>query len=137
MQAVWQSILAGAPVLLLHVAVALAMLVIGVVVYVWVTPWEDLRLVREGNKAAAIALAGIFLGLAIPLASTLAGSVNVWDIVLWGVLTLVLQIVTFKVIDFTLRDLPDRIEKGDVAAGIVLAGAKLSVAVIVAAAVSG
>jgi len=137
MEAIWQSVVAGAPVLLLHVAVALAILIVGSILYIWMTPWEDIKLAREGNTAAATALGGIFLGLAIPLAACLAASVNVWDIVLWGVFTVILQMITFWVIDFIMRGLPQRIKDGQVGAAVVLSAAKLSVAVIVAAAVAG
>ena len=72
MEAVWQSIVAGAPVLLLHVGIALAILIAGTILYVWMTPWEDLKLVREGNTAAGVALGGIILGLGIPIAASRA-----------------------------------------------------------------
>lgn len=136
MEAVWQSIVAGAPVLLLHVGIALAILIVGTVLYVWMTPWEDLRLVREGNTAAGVALGGIILGLGIPIAACIPGALNHWDILFWGIVTLILQIVTFKVLDFVLQGLPKRIEAGEVGAAVVLSAAKLAVAAIVATAVS-
>lgn len=136
-EAVIQSVLKGGPAFLLHIAVALSMLIVGVFVYIWITPWEDIKLVREGNTAAAIALGGVMLGLGIPLAACLAASVNVWDILIWGLVTLIVQILTFKVIDLLLAGLPKRIEEGQIGAAIVLTSAKLSVAAIVAAAVSG
>jgi putative membrane protein len=136
MEAVWQSIVAGAPVLLLHVGIALAILIVGTVLYVWMTPWEDLKLVREGNTAAGVALGGIILGLGIPIAACIPGAINHWDILFWGIVTLILQMVTFKVLDFVLQGLPKRIEAGEVGAAVVLSAAKLAVAAIVAAAVS-
>ena len=42
MDAVLQSFLVGSPVLLLHFAVTVAMLAIGVAVYVWITPTPSL-----------------------------------------------------------------------------------------------
>ena len=136
MEAVWQSIVAGAPVLLLHVGIALAILIVGTIAYVWMTPWEDLKLVREGNTAAGVALGGIILGLGIPIAACIPGAINHWDILFWGIVTLILQMVTFKVLDFVLKGLPSRIEAGEVGAAIVLSAAKLAVAAIVAMAVS-
>jgi len=136
MQAVWQSIIAGGPILLLHVAIALAMLALGVVVYVWMTPWEDLKLVREGNTAAGVALGGLILGLGIPIAACIPGAINHWDILFWGLIALVLQIVTFKVVDLILSGLPERIKAGEVGSAVVLTSTKLAVAVIVAAAIS-
>lgn len=136
MDAIIQSIINGAPVLALHLVTAFAILVAGMGVYMWITPYEDLRLVREGNQAAAVALGGGFLGLAIPIAGTLAGSVTSLDILLWGLVTVVVQLICFKVVDLVLRGLPQRIANGEMAAAIFLAFAKVSVGAIVATAVS-
>jgi putative membrane protein len=136
MDAVIQSIINGVPVLAMHLAVALAMLVGGILVYMWITPWADIRLVRGGNSAAAVALGGAMLGFAVPLAACLAGSVSVLDILLWGLITIVIQILAFRVVDFVLQGLPTRIEGGEMSAAIMLVFVKLSVAVVVAASVS-
>ena len=137
MDAVLQSFLAGFPVLLMHFLVTIAMLVVGVTIYIWITPHKDVTLVREGNVAAAISLSGAILGLAIPLAMSMSVSVNVADIVIWGLLTLVIQLIVFRLVDLVLPDLSARIEAGDVAAALLLSAIKLAVAVITAAAVSG
>lgn len=137
MDAVLQSFLAGSPVLLLHFFVTVAMLAVGVAAYVRITPHKDLALVKEGNVAAAVSLSGAVLGLAIPLAMSMSVSVNVADIAIWGLLTLVVQLVVFRLTDLILRDLPARIESGEVAAALVLSAIKLAVAAITAAAVAG
>ena len=137
MDVVLQSFLAGFPVLLMHFLVTIVMLVVGVTIYVWITPHKDVALVREGNIAAAISLSGAILGLAIPLAMSMSVSVNVADIVIWGLLTLVIQLSVFRLADLLLRDLSARIEAGEVAAALLLSAIKLAVAAITAAAVSG
>ena len=137
MEAVLQSFLTGFPILLLHFLVTIAMLVAGVAIYIWITPHKDVALVREGNVAAGISLSGAILGLAMPLAVSMSVSVNVADIVIWGLLTLVVQLVVFRLADLILRDLPARIEAGEISASLVLAAIKLAVAAITAAAVSG
>jgi uncharacterized membrane protein YjfL (UPF0719 family) len=55
------------------------------------TPYRELRLLREGNAAAATVLAGEMLALAVPLAAMLAHSANVPDILLWGAVTIIRQ----------------------------------------------
>ena len=137
MDVVLQSFLAGFPVLLMHFLVTVVMLVVGVTIYVWITPHKDVALVREGNVAAAISLSGAILGLAIPLAMSMSVSVNGADIVIWGLLTLVIQLIVFRLADLLLRDLSARIEAGEVAAALLLSAIKLAVAAITAAAVSG
>ena len=65
MDAVFQSILSGGPFLLLHAGVTIAMLIAGVTLYMWMTPYEDIAQIRAGNGAAGIALGGAILGMAI------------------------------------------------------------------------
>jgi putative membrane protein len=137
MEAVLQSLIAGFPVFILHSAVTLAMLAGAIGLYLLATPYKDIALIRQGNVAAAISFSGAVIGLALPLAVCMAASVSVWDIVLWGVVTLLLQILAFRLTDLLLRDLPRRIVAGEIGPALVLVAIKLAVAAINAAAVSG
>jgi len=130
----WAS---GFPITLLHVAVALAILVAGAAVYALVTPHREIQLIRDGNAAAALSFGGVLVGIALPLAFALAASTSVVEILLWGVTTIVIQLALFWLVDLVLRGLPERIKRGEVAAAALLVGAKLAVAAILAAAVSG
>jgi len=137
MDVVLQSFAAGLPFLILHFFVTLAMLASGVVLYTLTTPHKDFALVKEGNLAASISLSGAILGLAIPLGFCMASSVTVAEIIIWGILAVAIQIVVFRLCDLLLKDLSTRIEEGELAPSILLAGIKLSVAAINAAAISG
>jgi putative membrane protein len=130
----WAS---GFPLTLLHVSVALAILVAGASIYALVTPHREIQLIREGNAAAALSFGGVLVGIALPLALALAASTSVVEILLWGVTTIVIQLALFWLVDLLLRGLPERIKRGEVAAAALLVGAKLAVAAILAAAVSG
>ncbi len=132
-----QSFLSGIPFLLTHFGVTIVMLVGGAFIYIKITSHDEMALIRDGNNAAAVSLSGAILGLAIPLAFCMANSVNVYDIVIWGLVTLVIQLVTFWIIDLWLRDLSRKIEDGQVGTAILLASVKLAVASINAAAISG
>ena len=132
-----QSFLSGIPFLLTHFGVTIVMLVVGAFIYIKITSHDEMALIRDGNNAAAVSLSGAILGLAIPLAFCMANSVNVYDIVIWGLVTLAIQLVTFWIIDLWLRDLSRKIEDGQVGTAILLASVKLAVASINAAAISG
>ena len=132
-----QSFLSGIPFLLTHFGVTIVMLVVGAFIYIKITSHDEMALIRDGNNAAAVSLSGAILGLAIPLAFCMANSVNVYDIVIWGLVTLVIQLVTFWIIDLWLRDLSRKIEDAQVGTAILLASVKLAVASINAAAISG
>ena len=137
MDAVIQSFIAGIPFLLLHFSLTLAMLALGAVIYVMLTPYHEIELIRDGNIAASISFAGVLVGLAIPLAFAMAASVNAFDIIIFGAVTIVLQLLAYRLTDLVLKDLPNRIIDGEISAAITLVGIKLSISAINAAAVSG
>jgi len=137
MEAVLESLTAGFPVLLLHFLVTVTMLAVGVVIYLRMTPYPELELIRNGNIAAAISLGAAILSLAIPLAFSMSVSVSVIDIIAWGLVTLAVLLIVYRVIDFLMKDLPNRIEDGEMGPALLLASVKLGVAAITAAAVSG
>ncbi|MFT6581463.1 MAG: putative membrane protein [Alphaproteobacteria bacterium] len=137
MEAVIQSFIAGFPILMLHSSVTIAMLGVGVLIYIKITPYDDIGLIRDGNTAAAISLGGAVLGFALPLAFTMASSITVWEVLIWGPVTLVLQLIAYRLTDAILRDLPKRIVDGEIAPAVFLVSIKLAVAAINAAAVTG
>ncbi len=137
MEPVLNSFLAGFPVFITHFALTAVLLFVGAIVYHAITPHHEMRLIREGNVAAAISLGGMALGLALPLAVSLANSVTLFDILIWGVVALVIQLIIYFAIDLLLSGLSKRIEDGQVAAAILLATVKISIAAINAAALSG
>jgi len=135
--AAWNSVLAGLPVLILQLAVTTGIFLAGLVIYFSLTPYRELRLLREGNVAAAVVLAGEMLALSVPLAAMLAHSVNVPDIVLWGVVTIVLQLIAAAAVAVVLRRLPAAIERGEIGPALVVAAAQISAGILNAAAMSG
>jgi putative membrane protein len=124
---------AAFPHFLMSTGAAGLMLLLASTVYVLLTPWKELSLVRGGNTAAGVALGGAIAGLAIPIASTLASSMSLPGLLIWGAVALLMQLITYRVVDLVLRDIPGRIANDEVGAATVLAAAKLSAAFILAA----
>ena len=137
MIAVWNSVVAGLPVLIIHLGVTTGIFIAGLAIYIWVTPYHELRLIRQNNVAAAITITGAMLALVIPLAATMANSVSVADIFLWGMVAVVLQLIAFGVVALLFRQLAQAIERGDIAPALVLAAAQISTGILNAAAMSG
>ncbi len=127
----------GLPVLLLHFAATILLFLIGVGAYILVTPLRERELLASDNRAAAIVLGGTMVALAIPLAATLATSSTLLDIVIWGAIALVLQIVTFGAAVLLFRDLQRMIENGNVAVAMILAALQLGIALLNAGAMAG
>lgn len=128
---------AGLPVFLVHSFVSLVILVVGVSIYMWTTKHDEMKLIRGGNTAAALSLGGAIVGLSLPLAFSLAASVSLWDLLFWGIVALVLQLVAFRLADLFLKDISARIEAGEIGAATFLVSIKLATAFINAAAISG
>jgi putative membrane protein len=124
----------GLPMLLLQFAVVLVLLVVGMLIYMAVTPFNERELVRQANPAAATVLGGALVALAIPLAALLATTGALLDILAWGVVAVVLQLVTVMVVSLLLRGMRTMIEAGQVAAAIPLVAAQLAIGLLNAAA---
>jgi putative membrane protein len=137
MDVILDTLRLGLPTLVLQFAVTLALLCIGVAIYMAITPFHEMRLIRQGNAAAGIVLGGAMLALAIPLAATLATSQVTLDIIVWGAVALVLQLLTFAVAALLLRGLREMIDAGNMGAAWLLAGLQLAVALLNAGAMAG
>lgn len=121
------------PRFLIWSASAGVLLIVASTIYVLLTPWKEFALVKRGNTAAGLALGGAIAGLAIPIASTLASSVSLFDLAIWGVVSLLLQLIVYRLVDLLLRNIPKRIEEDEIGAAVVMIAAKLSSALILAA----
>lgn len=131
--ALWQ----GLPVFLVHSGISLLILAVGAFIYTKMTRHDELELIRAGNVAASLSFGGALIGLALPLAFSLAASVSLWDLLVWGVIALVLQIIAFRFADMILKDVSSRIEAGEISTAVLLVSVKLATAAINAAAIGG
>src|SRR6185436_21115548 len=83
---------------LVYLLVSLAYLGVFIALYIRVTPYREIQLIREGNMAASFSLSGSLLGFIVPLASAVQHSVNLVDMALWGGIAMLVQIVAFVVV---------------------------------------
>jgi putative membrane protein len=98
------------------------------------TPYDERRLVAEGNMAAAIVFGGAIVGFALPLASALEVTANPLEFVAWGVLAGVIQVMASLVVRrIVIRDLVARIETGNVASAVYMAATSIAVGLLNAA----
>lgn len=129
-----QSFVKGFPDFLIHGGVTLALLTAGCIVHVLLTPMKEMQLIRAGNVSAGISVGAVIVGLAVPMSACLATATSVYDILIWGVVAILLQLLAFRAADLLLRDLPKRIERDEIGAALVLAGVKIAAAMVMAAA---
>ncbi|CAN5128356.1 DUF350 domain-containing protein [soil metagenome] len=132
-----QAFASGFLITLVHAVVSLAILFAAVAIYAVLSPHKEVQQVRDGNGAASIALGGVILSLAAPLAVSLSASPSLMEIGLWGLATSAVQLLVFRIIDLLLKGLPERVDEGDLTAAGLLSAAKFASALVLAAAVAG
>ncbi len=129
-----QSFVKGFPDFLMHGGMTLALLIVGCTIHVLLTPMKEMKLIRDGNISAGISLSAVIVGLAVPMGACLVTAASIYDILIWGVVAILLQLLAFRVADLILHDLPKRIEQDQVGSALVLAAVKISAAMVMAAA---
>jgi putative membrane protein len=128
--------LAGVPAFLAYFGLAVLLVLIFIRLYTWVTPHDELTLIRDNNTAAALAFGGALIGFSLPLSSAIIHSLSLLDCALWGGIALLVQVLTFYVLRLALKQLPERITRGEIAAGVVSAATAISVGLVNAASMS-
>ncbi len=122
----WQAIIS----FLTYLGISIPLLILGMLVFVFTTPYREYQLIREGAdtddiqkrlaaQAAAIELSGKILGLSIVLASVIFNSLNLTDLLIWGGIGVLFQVVIFYLFHFltpfsVLKEIP----KGNIAVAI-------------------
>lgn len=128
-QEVFASLI-NVPHFLLYFIVSAALVWLFKIIYAKVTPYEEILLIREGNIAAAISLSGALLGFTIALASVIVHSFNIIDLLIWGVVALIVQILVYFVVRLLISDLSDQIHKGSIAHGTILGALSLCAGIL-------
>ncbi|MEN2494440.1 MAG: hypothetical protein TECD_00339 [Hyphomicrobiaceae bacterium hypho_1] len=124
---------AGLPAFLLYFSVGLAMLLIFATIYAYATPHKELNLIRHGNTAAVIAYLGAIFGFSMPLASAAANSIAIADFIIWAIVGGIIQGIAFLLASKTIDNLSEKINNGNITAGIWMAGIALSIGLLNAA----
>ena len=109
---------------------AVALVTVFLTLYVFVTPYSELALIRAGNEAAAISLGGALIGFALPIAVAVAVSHNLYTMIGWGVIACVVQLLTFTLARLALPGINQNISLGRTASGIFLASLSIGVGIL-------
>jgi putative membrane protein len=125
--------LAGLPAFAAYFGAALLLTALFIAVYVHITPYPELQLIRQGNTAAALSLGGATLGFVIPLASAIENSVSLPDMLVWGLVAFAAQVLVFFIVRLLLPTLYADIHEGKTAAGAWLGVCALAGGVLNAA----
>lgn len=121
---------------LVYFGLCIVFVVLFLAIYVRVTPYREIRLIREGNSAAAASLSGALIGFVLPLASAVEHSLNPYDLAIWATIALVVQLLVYAATRLVLPDVGRDIPAGKVASGVFLGALSVGAGILSAASMS-
>ena len=120
----------------LHLVAAGLLLFVFFLVYTWVVPFDELKLIRQGNVAAALTLGGALVGFSMTVASGLLHTDNLMSFTAWSAAAAGIQLLTYILVTHLLHMSKQQIEGNNIAFGILLASISISVGALSAGALS-
>lgn len=127
--------IAGLTNFVIYFALSIALMFVFKLVYAFVTPHDEWKLVKEDkNVAAAIGFGGAIIGFCIALAGAVSNSQSLIDFMVWGLIALFAQCVAFALLRFSfMPKIAERINNNEVSAGVMLASMSVAVGLLNAA----
>ena len=120
----------------IHLFLAAVLLIVFFKAYTWLTPFDEITLIRQGNHAAALTLGGAMLGFSLTIASSLLHTSNYQEFFAWAAGAMLVQFAAYIATSYMLRMAKDQIEGGNSAFGALLGAISLSIGGINAACIS-
>lgn len=115
---------------------SVVLIALATAIYVMITPYREITLIRQGNAAAAVSLGGTVIGMAIALNSVAQGTYAVLDLALWGGVALVCQVLVFVLVSFKLPGFRQGIEEDRLGYGITLGAFSVAMGILNAGSLS-
>ena len=125
--------LTGLPLFAAYLGVGLLLLGAFVFIYVRITPYKEISLIRNGNAAAAASLGGAIIGFVLPVASSIENSVSLLDMLLWALISLVVQLLAFVIARAMVPAISKNVEQGQLASGVFLGAIAIALGLLNAA----
>lgn len=111
----------------IYLAASLVMLAVFVRLYLWVTPYDEVKEIKQGKMAPAVALSGAMLGYTFPILVAAHVQAGFLDFLAWSLLACVVQLCVFWVLYWLL---PRVIEGNNIAGALCFATASICAGLI-------
>lgn len=133
---------------LIYLVVSLPLLLLGIRIFVWQTSYNEMDIIRdaackdndikdEAGIAVAYCLGGKIVGQALVIASAVFHSVSVGDLIVWGLIGIVFQVLVYYGFE---KFMPFKVDHevcaGNIAVGMFSGSISLSTGLILAALIS-
>ncbi len=117
----------------IYFACAIILLAIFITIYTLLTPQHEWTLIRNGNTAASLSLGGALIGFVLPLGSVIVNSLSLVDMLIWGGVAMIVQLLVFSMLRLLLPPLPARLTNNETAAGGISAAFAVGIGILNAA----
>jgi putative membrane protein len=115
---------------LLHLLTAAALVLVFFVVYVRITPFDEVLLIRQGNRAAALSLGGTLIGFSVTIGAAVRSTSDYYQFAAWAFGAMVAQVLVFAIATSLLKMSKDQIEADNHAFGGLLGAISLSIGIV-------
>lgn len=118
----------------LYAATGLGLLFAGFIIFELSTKTKELQLISKGNTAAALSLGGRLFGLSFVIGSSIANSLSIIDLLIWGAVGIIAQIAALFVAEhLAIRSsISKAIDADNKAVGLLVMFLSLSVGWVIA-----
>ncbi len=100
-----------------YLAISIILLVIFTKIYLVLTPYDELALIRQGNGSACISLAGTLIGFSLTLAASAIYNNSIGVFVGWACLSMIIQVLGYIAINKVIGNVTESITKNNMAVG--------------------
>lgn len=123
---------------LAYLGSALGLLIAGLFIMEIMTKNKEFKLIANGNKAASYVLGGRLVGLAIVLYSALANSISLIDLLIWGSIGIIAQIIIFYLVELLTPtfNIVEAIDKDNHSVGIFLMLLSIAIGLVIAGSIT-
>lgn len=120
----------------IHLLAGFALLAVFFRMYTRVTPFDEVSLIRKGNVAAVLSLAGALIGFSLTLAASIVINATFLMFLAWAAGAMVVQVACHAIIARALPDMDAAIADNNVAMGGLMGVLSLVVGIVNAACLS-
>lgn len=103
-----------------YLSASLAMLGVFAFLYIKLTPYDELALIRQGHGSACISLAGTLIGFALTLGACAIYHTSIVEFACWAVIAMVVQVLGYFVVIKFVGDVARHMERNNTAVGALI-----------------
>ena len=114
----------------LHLLTGFAMVGVFVVIYLWLTPFDEIALICKGCVAPALSFGGTLIGFSWTVASGILHVPGYLAFLAWAAAAMAVQLAAFLILERTLPNMKEALESNNVAMGALLGSISLAIGLI-------